>query len=43
MTVSRAVAAARLSRRSAWGWYLAAGALVTLLYTWSRPSPATAG
>ena len=37
MTVSRAVAAARLSRRSAWGWYLAAGALVTLLYTMVSP------
>ena len=32
MTVSRALNAARLSRQSAWGWYMAAGALVTLLY-----------
>jgi diguanylate cyclase (GGDEF)-like protein/PAS domain S-box-containing protein len=37
MTGARAMELARFSRRSAWGWYLAAGALVTFLYCMVAP------
>jgi diguanylate cyclase (GGDEF)-like protein/PAS domain S-box-containing protein len=37
VSTSRIVEAVKPSRRSAWAWYMAAGALVTLLYVWVSP------
>jgi len=37
VTASRALEAAKLSRRSAWAWYLAAGTFVSLLYVMVPP------
>ena len=37
MTVSRAIHTVKLSRQTAWAWYMAAGALVTLMYVMVPP------
>jgi hypothetical protein len=37
VTVSRAIHTVKLSRQTAWAWYFAAGALVTLMYVMVPP------
>jgi diguanylate cyclase (GGDEF)-like protein/PAS domain S-box-containing protein len=37
VSTSRVVEAVKLSRQSAWAWYMAAGVLVTALYVWVSP------